>query len=463
MDSPKNIICIDDEDMIRRVFTSYLKKAGYVIFEAESGQEGIELIKNNDMDLVLLDLRMPGMSGLEVLSYIQENNPNLPVIMISGEGEINDVINALRLGASDYITKPILDMAILDCSIDKSLDQARIVQENLEYKKNLENLVNQRTQELCESMEKLKEANNEAKEANRQISISEKRYKHLIEDSNDIIFTLDENFTFITINNAIATHLNLSPDSVISTDFNHLLYENPDVEAVGKKVVQEKLSSFLKEKRPVHFKAEFKSETMLESIEMAVKLEYINFEGKNEILGKLSRVVDDSLLEFFGFVQQKYIIKNSLILANDVTQRVTRDLQKFADGKEIILLRIALRELIINAIEHGNLEISFDEKTRTTADGTYFDFISDRQKNPKYMNKRVSIEYSIDPGEAVYVITDEGNGFDHQKELNEDNNLRNQKMLLHGRGIKMTKNFFDEIIYNDLGNQVTVKKFFKSE
>ncbi len=142
------ILTIDDEAIIRATIRAYLEDFDYKVIEAENGRVGLEIQKKQRVDLVLVDLRMPEVDGLEVLSRMTKRSPDLPIIVISGTGEIEDVVEALRLGAWDYLLKPITDMSILLHAIDKGLERARLIKENKLYHQKLEDLVELKTREL---------------------------------------------------------------------------------------------------------------------------------------------------------------------------------------------------------------------------------------------------------------------------------------------------------------------------
>jgi DNA-binding response OmpR family regulator len=104
------ILIIEDEASIREIMADYLSTKSFIILQAEDGKTGLNLFKDETPDLVLLDLRLPGMDGLEVLSHISKDAPEIPVIIVSGQGTVKDASAALKTGAWDYITKPIFDM-----------------------------------------------------------------------------------------------------------------------------------------------------------------------------------------------------------------------------------------------------------------------------------------------------------------------------------------------------------------
>jgi serine phosphatase RsbU (regulator of sigma subunit) len=145
---PIRILTIDDEDLVREIFTAYLEDSGFEVIQASNGQTGIELIRRESPDLVLCDLRMPGMDGLQVLATVTHEFPELPILVVSGMGGINDAIQALKLGAWDYVTKPIEDMAVLEHAINHALERARLRRENREHREHLEAVNEQLRQTL---------------------------------------------------------------------------------------------------------------------------------------------------------------------------------------------------------------------------------------------------------------------------------------------------------------------------
>jgi len=130
------ILIIEDEAAIRRVLSKIIGEENkeYEVTEAEDGLEGIELIKNNDYDLVLCDIKMPKMDGVEVLEKTQKIKPEIPFIMISGHGDLDMAVATMRIGAFDYISKPP-DLNRLLNAIRNALDKKSLVVENKRLKK----------------------------------------------------------------------------------------------------------------------------------------------------------------------------------------------------------------------------------------------------------------------------------------------------------------------------------------
>ncbi len=302
---------------------------------------------------------------------------------------------------------------------------------------------------------------NDLREANRLIGISEEKYKLLVEGSNDIIFTLDEELNFITMNRAISIHLKYKPAEVLKMNFMDLVHESPSMTSFSKQIVREKLELFLKSREPLSFKVQMKAAYSAEPKEMQVRLEYILVDGKSEITGKAVSILEDSLINSFISESQKYAIGNFINIAEEMSYRMTRNLAAYIDRRDAGLVRIALFEVVLNAIEHGNLAIGFEEKTQAVTQGNYMEFLRERQSDPKSAGKRVKIEYSVNSERVVYIVTDEGAGFDHEAILRDDSDRANREMLSHGRGITMAKNIFDRVKYNERGNQVMLIKYFR--
>ncbi|MEP2056579.1 sigma-54-dependent transcriptional regulator [Maribacter litoralis] len=130
------ILVIEDEAAIRRVLVKILSEESesYSVEEAEDGLKGIETIKNNDYDLVLCDIKMPKMDGVEVLEAARKIKPEIPFIMISGHGDLDTAVNTMRLGAFDYISKPP-DLNRLLTTVRNALDRKVLVVENKKLKK----------------------------------------------------------------------------------------------------------------------------------------------------------------------------------------------------------------------------------------------------------------------------------------------------------------------------------------
>ncbi|MGB7538918.1 MAG: response regulator transcription factor [Anaerolineales bacterium] len=101
------ILIADDESSLRQTLARILQQSGFEVTTVESGEQALAFLKTTDYDLVYLDIRMPGLSGPEVLNLIRADNPDLPVILFTAQPDINSAVEALRSGATDYLLKPL--------------------------------------------------------------------------------------------------------------------------------------------------------------------------------------------------------------------------------------------------------------------------------------------------------------------------------------------------------------------
>ena len=133
-----DILIIDDDSALREMLARYVRTLGYNVHTAGDGRSGIEMCKDIRPTAVLCDLRMPGMDGLEVLACLTRDFPELPVLIVSGTGDLGDAIQTLKLGAWDYVTKPIEDLEVLAHAVSRALERARLLAENRHYREHLE-------------------------------------------------------------------------------------------------------------------------------------------------------------------------------------------------------------------------------------------------------------------------------------------------------------------------------------
>ncbi len=128
-----NILIVDDEQLVRKALARYLVKMGYTIETAEDGSVAIAKLESDSYDLVLTDLKMPNLDGRELLTMMSEKFPDIPKIVLTGFGTNDDIILALKTGAYDFLTKPIMDFAILYHAIERALDRKRLNDEKNRY------------------------------------------------------------------------------------------------------------------------------------------------------------------------------------------------------------------------------------------------------------------------------------------------------------------------------------------
>lgn len=170
------VLVVEDELSFRENVREFLEECGYIVLEAEDGQEGLEVHEKGNPDVVLLDLRMPKVDGLDVLAIIKERTPDTPIIILSGKGTAADAVEALQLGACDYLFKPIENLLMVQHAIEYALERARLIRENRAYQEHLQEEVDKRTVEL--------------EEANQGLRESEEKFRILTENLKDVIFSI---------------------------------------------------------------------------------------------------------------------------------------------------------------------------------------------------------------------------------------------------------------------------------
>lgn len=153
-EEPHKILVVDDDRNVLIVSVALLKEYGYTVYTSDNPLTAIEMLKDTEFDLVLSDIKMPEMSGVELLSRIREFDPEIPVILMTGFAELDMAINAVKQGAFDFITKPY-QFEYLTYSVKRALDFKRFRKIEKRYKKMLEDEVKKKTRELSRALFKL--------------------------------------------------------------------------------------------------------------------------------------------------------------------------------------------------------------------------------------------------------------------------------------------------------------------
>jgi len=148
----KKLLLIDDEASTRDLLKLSLEIEGYTVFVAEDGPKGLELFARENPSIILTDIKMPGMDGIEVLRRIKEQSPDAEVIVITGHGEMNLAIEALKLEASDFISKPVSDES-LNVALKRAQEKIWLRNRLREYTEDLERMVKETSEELIKHHE----------------------------------------------------------------------------------------------------------------------------------------------------------------------------------------------------------------------------------------------------------------------------------------------------------------------
>ncbi|TAL36470.1 MAG: response regulator [Spirochaetes bacterium] len=127
------LLVVDDEQLVRKALSRYLAKKGYSVEVAEDGIQAIDKLSQDPFDLVLTDLKMPNLDGRELMTIMAQKFPDIPKIVLTGFGTNEDILLALKTGAYDFITKPIMDFDILHHAVERALERRRLATEKNRY------------------------------------------------------------------------------------------------------------------------------------------------------------------------------------------------------------------------------------------------------------------------------------------------------------------------------------------
>ena len=220
------ILVIDDEALIRQSIAAYLEDSGFAVLQADDGPGGLKTARNHDPDVILLDLRMPEMDGLDVLAEVTRDLPETPVIVVTGAGVLKDAIEALRLGAFDFISKPIIDMAILEHTVCRALERRRLRLDNQRYRDHLESEVAARTRDLQDRTRQLDAEIVERRRTETALRHSQSQLADVIAVFEGYIYAVDARYRLGFMNTKLMEH---TGSSAVEGTCHRVIYglENP--------------------------------------------------------------------------------------------------------------------------------------------------------------------------------------------------------------------------------------------
>ncbi|MBW7858048.1 MAG: ATP-binding protein, partial [Leptonema sp. (in: Bacteria)] len=292
------------------------------------------------------------------------------------------------------------------------------------------------------------------------VSKSEEKYRRLIEETKEIILTLSEAGIITSANSSVQTELGISKEALIGKPFEHLLDQRIDtVGGFSQQFTVDRVREFYVSGNSLSIRAPLFAENKKSHIFFDLKFEKIHTRKDTEIFVKASAVEEDPTLKYLIKETLSFEMENDLFIIEDMVRRLIDDLPRFLDEYEINMIRIGLREVIVNAIEHGNLGISYTEKTDLLHTGNYQEEIQRRLEIEKHSRRRVKVSINLTPRRVRYRITDEGGGFDHSK-FGHSIEIDEPTVSLHGRGIFITRNAFTKVLYNHTGNSVLLVRDF---
>ncbi len=193
--SRSTILTIDDDFFVRESIAAYLEDYDYSVLQAENGRIGLDIFRRESPDLILVDLRMPEVDGLDVLGHVSRESPDTPMIVISGTGILGDALETLRLGAWDFILKPIKDLDVLGSAVRRSLEKSRRLKEDKLRQERLEGLVSERNAALEKEMD-------ERRRIETALWESEEKYQTILEANPDPVVVHDLEGRVLYLNSA---------------------------------------------------------------------------------------------------------------------------------------------------------------------------------------------------------------------------------------------------------------------
>jgi len=183
---PLKILLVDDEAGIRNVLSIYIKDIGFDVVTADDGEKALSIMNQGSIDIVLTDIRMPGLDGISLLKHIKANKPETEVIMLTGHGDYELAIKSLKLDAVDFISKPI-NNDVLDIALKRAVDRIESRKKIKAYTLDLEDIVKEKTKKL---------------------EASQKRYLQLFDESPSFLTIQDKDYNIVETNQLFKTHFN---------------------------------------------------------------------------------------------------------------------------------------------------------------------------------------------------------------------------------------------------------------
>jgi PAS domain-containing protein len=292
-----------------------------------------------------------------------------------------------------------------------------------------------------------------------EVEYANQKYRFIVDGTKDLLFILDNNYAVISMNHAGKKFFGTKPELILGKNFIELIYTTQNDKAILTQLINENLNSLDEAGKQTRFKARIKTSRMYEPLELLFHIEAVDTHGHLEFIGKGSRTYEDSIATQILAETQTYLIDNYIILADELSQRLVKQLSKKFPDYKVEAIRTGLREILINSIEHGNLAITFEEKSTYLMQGDYLELIQKRQKDPIYGKRKIIVEYTLNHNQVSYRVTDEGNGFSYieLQKKSEDKELVRE----HGRGIMLAESIFDKVEYNTMGNSVLLTIFFE--
>lgn len=209
------ILLAEDDPFVLRYMAGYLGKQGYRTITTDNGSHALELFVEHDPDILLTDLDMPGLDGLQLLEAVRARASDKPIILVSGVGTMEDVIEAIRLGAWDYVTKPIHDPTLLLHAVERALERSYLLDKVSRYQEELEQTVARRTAELSRRTSQVEQEIRERRAAEAAILHAKKEWEHTADSMDYFVALIDRQFRIVRVNRTLSNTLGMKPEEMI--------------------------------------------------------------------------------------------------------------------------------------------------------------------------------------------------------------------------------------------------------
>jgi len=307
---------------------------------------------------------------------------------------------------------------------------------------------------------RLQRSNSDLADALSRLTASTAISRLLTESSSDIIFGLDGELKIVSLNSAARRQLGIDPNAAIGKELTETLCIKKDGEAdylFDPELLRQALITLRETGEKVNLTATLTSQLTGEPKDYRIRVERVSDAQELQFIGRASSLGDMMVASLLNRTRLAFTLNNSLLMTEELATFLSGLCRRYVDEQKVTTYRIMLREMLLNAIEHGNLEIDFDTKSQALMTETYFELIDERRRTEPYRSRVVTVDCLIDAKKIAFRITDEGNGFDHRAMIAKLTSETNE--TAHGRGIVMTLQEFDKVRYNEKGNSVVLVKY----
>ena len=290
---------------------------------------------------------------------------------------------------------------------------------------------------------------------------AEQRYRLLFSGTQDLVMVLDPQFRVREANRVACSLTGHTMRSILGKHISDLL-DFPMSDIAARAGLLAELSKFSDQRGSMMRPLRIRRKTDHSIAELHARFEFIRLpDEQEEILVRASPVFEDPLLRHLAYEKLVFKLPNDIALVDQLVHRLSQSLRAHcAEGEEAVL-SVALREIIVNAIEHGNLNITHEEKTRALDEDRLIELFRERLHDPRFRDRQVTVTCRVNTKQASYVVADEGDGFDFAKLANLGQTEIERADKAHGRGIFLTRQFFDAVEYDPPGNRVRLRRRFR--